>query len=496
MLILLRRSYQVSSFSSDTSVVLGSVVCRGTVVSADGMWLLTSTPSAEELGCGLAGECGKVSLIVSNPTSASAHRSLQTIGLPLSDSRPRGATLSCPPFCPGIVATGLVVPLARSSGTVINASATYSYGPATISATGVILTLEDVLSTTSTGIYYPTKCSDSGIFTDPVSGMCTNVSNPLSLKCAFGSADSCTVCSPGALCPGGSRAWARPGFFSSSELIQHPVACAPPDPVRRCLRWNHLSGSTECGPTYRRGSYLCDSCAERSYADGDGSCIACPIAATLWDRFGDLILLILAVIVLGAFIYVMLRLFVRFKGKGRRSILAEAGYIATFITWLLTTVQILSQVSRVSSSSLPSFIRAIYRVVSRMQLVGVVLPPSCTGVYPFYTEVGIIGAGLCCAVLAVAMYHVRYGPPRRFIGAFAMSGALILMPMATSHALNMLNCRYAQLTQTAIAALNGGEAYRAISSANARATTSVPLLVSDSYFVCFAGSHRPAAKQP
>jgi hypothetical protein len=96
------------------------------------------------------------------------------------------------------------------------------------------------------------SCTVGSAFTDPASGACINASDPSSLSCALG---SCQLCPRGALCPGGARAWSRPGWFLPAESVFTPLECSPPGAAsERCVGWDVARGVTLCGPTYRYAS--------------------------------------------------------------------------------------------------------------------------------------------------------------------------------------------------------------------------------------------------
>lgn len=45
-----------------------------------------------------------------------------------------------------------------------------------------------------------------------------------------------------------------------------------------------------------QGSYLCGACAPSYFLAGDGTCAACPVNISTWDRYGTLVLLIACVV--------------------------------------------------------------------------------------------------------------------------------------------------------------------------------------------------------
>lgn len=94
---------------SGINATLGGVACNISAASVygPGEWAVLDTPSASALCASEPiGECGYVPLTLSSA--------------PLGDAR--GASLSCPPFCPGVL-NGRVIPLAVSGGFAVGADA-------------------------------------------------------------------------------------------------------------------------------------------------------------------------------------------------------------------------------------------------------------------------------------------------------------------------------------------------------------------------------------
>lgn len=180
------------SFVDGSSVWVGGVMCNTTVVSADGMWLATLTPSFNLLcggiGTASSGNCAYATLTVKvrrvsctppspshpfvrratmqnpsvvNLTSASADLRNVTA---IQNQGMRGVTLTCPPFCSGAV-SGDVFPLA-----VTDVGATSMvFLPATRGADGSAVPLDLTLGSAgesigkSSGLFYTEACSASGM---------------------------------------------------------------------------------------------------------------------------------------------------------------------------------------------------------------------------------------------------------------------------------------------------------------------------------------------
>ena len=344
-----------------TNATLGGAPCNLSAVSDDGTWAVLDTPSSTELCGTTTGDCGYAALAL---TSASDEDSL-------------GAALVCPPFCPGAVSGG-TVPVASGGG--------FSLGIGPSSARGALPTLlpSDDSGTSSEGIFYAAACAQTGLYTDPAMGACTNASDPASYACAYGSGSGCIACPGGALCPGGSRLWARVGFWVPSDSSTTVLPCAPPDPEVKCGGWNVTRGAVQCGAPYQTGSLRCGACNSGFYLPGDGSCEACPVIAGPWSRYRQVILLLCLAVAASLFVGLLLVLLVKQYGG---TLEGCARLLLGLALWSVAALQTVSQAAPASAASLPPLLATIFRGVAVLQLDGVLLPPACTGAYAFESEV-------------------------------------------------------------------------------------------------------------
>ena len=271
-IIVLRA--RVPAFSSATFAMLGDIPCVASTVSSDGRWMLIVTPTPERLCGSNSSDCGYVPLKLVN------------IGGGDYASSTYNVSLVCPPYCPnfigidgsilftptlpGVVATGRPPPL--SSGGV----------PERLPSTNTLAS--------SLGIYYALACFESGIYTDPATGACTEASNPASINCAYGSGGTCKPCPTGGLCPGGARLWTRAGYWVPNEDVVDVLRCVGRDASARCLGWDIRNGRTQCGFEYLSGSFICGACKQGFFLDGDGTCVGCTATRTSWDRYSGLVI--------------------------------------------------------------------------------------------------------------------------------------------------------------------------------------------------------------
>ena len=144
------------------------------------------------------------------------------------------------------------------------------------------------------------------------------------------------VCPAGGLCPGGSRLWARVGYWVPSEAGAAVLPCAPPAPTAKCLGWNVTAGAAQCGPGYRQGSYLCSACATGFFPDADGSCTPCPAISGAWDRYRGLVVLLGGVLAAALCVGLALVALVRAVGG---TVAGSAALLFGLVLWSVVAVQ-------------------------------------------------------------------------------------------------------------------------------------------------------------
>jgi hypothetical protein len=394
---LLLRGYGPGAFTAGMSVSVGGVACNVSMLSLDGEWVAISTPPPQAIcpGVSASADCGYAVLQLTTQENRSAFGVM------------RGATLSCPPFCPGTlsrlaqssgVAPGMVVPYPTDTSGLGFAPAVFAANETTRTAHVTLL----ALPASPSGIYYAFSCIDTGLYTDPATGACMQPANPASYRCAFGSGDDCRLCPSSATCPGGFRMWPRAGFWAATEAEGSVTACAPPD--GRCLGWNASAGATQCSEGFLPGSYLCGACSRLYFPKSDGSCGACPAAADSWSRYRGLLLLLAALAAAVLVVYGLLAVLVWAVGG---TIWRTAGTAVQLGVWTVTTAQAVSQVAVVTSGSLPHVMVTFFGAFEVLNLQGLLLPPACSGAYPFETEVAVMGAALGLTVITVVAYGCR-----------------------------------------------------------------------------------------
>lgn len=158
---------------------------------------------------------------------------------------------------------------------------------------------------------------------------------------------------------------------------------------------------------------------------------------------------------------------------------------------------------------------SFFRVVVVLQFEGILVPPACTGAYPFESEVSLMAFALFAWVLCVAVYLVRCAFARLYhvgtlnvavthCGRAALTMALVLYSSSASAAVSLLNCSMVSVSVQSLAALDGGTGAAhssqpttalgtGVSWGASRGTVvAVNVLQKNPYFVCWEGSHRAA----
>ena len=144
----------------------------------------------------------------------------------------------------------------------------------------------------------------------------------------------------------------------------------------------------------------------------------------------------------------------------------------------------------------------ITHAASFPQLSGLLLPPACTGAYPFETDAETLASAGGLLVIGAILYYARgcalrsSAPPQAraaagaigLAGRIALTAAVLLYPLASTTALRLLNCETVRMNAVAAESLDGGaSAVARTASAGPGALATVQLLSSNPYFVCWAG---------
>ena len=480
-------------FDASTRVWVGEVACPIVSIGDDGSWL-TFTAPPYNVSCGGTrpdDECEPLPLTVSNRLAFASTGLSSLSGAPAA---PLSVSVSCPPFCPdGRISTPradrptpqpVYLGLVLSNGTPAGGTGTSSSSveprllivPSSGSSSADVVTSTETLVSSSTavssgaapnsngvGVHYITACVG---YTNPLDGKCTNASDPESYYCAFGLGDSCRLCPEGALCPGGYRAWPRPGYYALSERSGDVTRCSPPA-GERCLRWDPVRSLTVCGDVYRAGSIGCESCASGAYPTLDGSCAWCPSVGDPRPIVLAVFLLILtlagtALVVTGLAYYI-----IRMLGGG--TISGALSRATDLMAWLFAVVQIQVTVGKAASPGLPPYLQRFYSLLSVFAFESLGVHPACLGPEgPFQNNLALYSVVLSFLVLQLLL-HVNF---RRWLGCdvcgMGRKKAAMLLPPPDQR----LSLRMTARQRAALAAATGMQAAAAVVREGAQSSAS------------------------
>ena len=136
------------AFSSDLNASLGGVPCAVLAVTSDGLWALVQTPPPAQLCGSVSNECGYRTFRLSVSSGASPNTTSNTYA---------GASLACPPICPGSIDPPSRVPafLAVAADATLVSISGMSEGALSISA----VASSAAAAVSSGGLYYTLACS-------------------------------------------------------------------------------------------------------------------------------------------------------------------------------------------------------------------------------------------------------------------------------------------------------------------------------------------------
>ena len=188
------------------------------------------------------------------------------------------------------------------------------------------------------------------------------------------------------------------------QVLAGRVLVSSPRPsFRSCIGWSVARRETLCGATFRAGTYRCEACAAGYYAVGDGTCGACPVVRTLWDRYNGLFELLAAIVAAVTLLYCLLavavwwvggtlaggaqrliQVCVRFHGYlshllVRRTSPPHPSHTQTII-WAVLTAQVFSQVGNTATPGLPAILQGVYRAAAALQVRVTVMGRGDSGV--------------------------------------------------------------------------------------------------------------------
>eukprot|EP01029_Cantina_marsupialis_P023419 TRINITY_DN583_c0_g2_i2.p1 TRINITY_DN583_c0_g2~~TRINITY_DN583_c0_g2_i2.p1 ORF type:complete len:1219 (-),score=282.24 TRINITY_DN583_c0_g2_i2:1178-4834(-) len=239
------------------------------------------------------------------------------------------------------------------------------------------------------GLYFSWACE--GYATGP---QCRDVAYSQA-NCAVRMDGFCTDCPSGSICPGGSRIWPQPGFWSINAYTL-PQPCDEPAEVR-CGGWDESTGEPTCGSLYT-GPY-CKSCVTGYYPGFNGlECLECPHPSLLTYA-----LPLLKIAFLASLLFGMMFAVVWYASKTRGGTLSSgAKRTLTFVIWAVMGLQTIIQVGRSSKSHLPPSLQSFYTTLNVFQFELEIIHPNCMGDDPVFID-------KCIMLLAFTLHFLLFG---------------------------------------------------------------------------------------
>ena len=312
---------------------------------------------------------------------------------------------------------------------------------------------------------------------------CLDPAKASEYNCGFGFGASCQACPIHAACPGGERAWPASGYWTPTEASTTIERCPPPA-ERRCLGWSQQSNSPSCGMGYDNSTPLCGACAS-GFMSIDGICTTCPvdsreITSQLFTVLGVVVGSIL--VFFAATFVVLYRIFRISKLPVSKSLPLR---ISTEISvWLVSSLQVLIQLTRVPIPGLQPFLREVFTFFQVLESdITATVPSECINGSPFTYGI-VMGTVSVSAVLlfgAIGLCRARRRCQKtvmQWIQFMSCSGALISYGPVLAKAFIALDCVESFVYESA----NGKVEY-------------VPTMVwrPSTKIICYEGEHLAAA---
>ena len=230
-------------------------------------------------------------------------------------------------------------------------------------------------------------------------------------KCAFGAGDQCRPCPNYAICPGGFLAFPIPGYCTAAPSSGRIYQCPAPSDVR-CLGWDAAASACHCGPGYDASVPLCGACAP-GYRFLDGDCLQCVPPGSSQSFATSSINTVAAIAATFVAIYVGLSLIVSYGFRSSQLPVSRwfgfriAGEV---VVWLLTTLPVFLQLTRVPSPGFPGFLRQLFSYFQTLEAdFSSLFPYECTGSSPFshHFTLSSIALAATAAAAMLSSFHTN-----------------------------------------------------------------------------------------
>jgi len=209
--------------------------------------------------------------------------------------------MSCPPACPPLDVTSLVVggtaaaALASGASVFVLGATLGVYSDVSL---GVSLSVTDGARAVDAGFTFYEPCT--GGAPSSTSATCVNPQDPGFSQCAYGAGSNCAACPTGAMCPGGYRTMPLPGYWTSASDASVVLRCADVA-TARCPGYNATFGHGTCAPGYDSRTIACAGC-QAGYYDNAASqaCETCASRSQPADALGVALYIVVPLVLLAA----------------------------------------------------------------------------------------------------------------------------------------------------------------------------------------------------
>lgn len=253
-----------------------------------------------------------------------------------------------------------------------------------------------------------------------------------SSRCAFGSGDSCRPCPRGAVCPGGSRAWPVPGYWSSAETSLSIAPCSHPA-TERCAGWSQALSTSVCGVGFR--GERCQRCTTGYFVSTLRGCAPCPTDTSAWLLLQPIAFYAAVLAGLVVSTAAVLKLAERVTGRSRPDGLRRVG---EFALWALMLLQTVVQTSKGPLERLPLYLATLFELLRVFEFSpGVAAPLACLDADPLVPAIAQMSLGL---ILSALLLGALAATTRPVVLTGLITAVVLITPLITSVAFSMLAC--------------------------------------------------------
>eukprot|EP01029_Cantina_marsupialis_P007297 TRINITY_DN1804_c0_g4_i1.p1 TRINITY_DN1804_c0_g4~~TRINITY_DN1804_c0_g4_i1.p1 ORF type:complete len:1750 (-),score=408.74 TRINITY_DN1804_c0_g4_i1:1041-6290(-) len=284
------------------------------------------------------------------------------------------------------------------------------------------------------GIFYTKTCvgfrkSDSKCMTEEYAS-----------QCAFGAGDECKACPAGAFCPGGYRAWTRPGYWTESESSGNTVRCQPPA-IERCPGWNATTGQSQCADGFLQSSFGCLNCKSGYFQNTNKLCDKCPVTKNSFEKYMPFVYMFLGAVIL--FMITLLAIWILVKWKGGR--FGEGVKRSKdFVLFSVVLLQVFISIGQFAQSGLPPFLSNMYAILGTLNLDSPLLSTECMSSNPFTQSIVRLSLSLSIVIFVSLLsfgsriFGAKFAKKVGIWRRWSMLWLALLYPIACSESMKMI----------------------------------------------------------